>query len=508
MTSNSVQPLTTTGEVLSAGKSAPLVCDELNFAGREYSSSFPKFRKIMADNNQSSTVTPLATGITDVTFTIPADTVWNPAKSKLRGIYTPTQPGAAARFNMIHINAPVFINQIELFDDLQNYLQRVNFLNKATHMMAPYKTSMEDYLQKSTPVSPLDNTVPNYKSEWGGVLSPANRDSANNFRFNYAGAAAVGATSLGKRFISPLYLLIGGENTATPVINFSFKMSHICPNSIWSINKDLYYGPTRVLRLHLGLDKSTMYGFLSQAQAVPTLPAAMTGPGSFTSFWFECAIESDINVIAMIKKRFFERGLEYIVPYTKVLRSVQSNAGLQTAQIQVSRSDGYALKELYVSTYNSTESNSTAYDNTQITLVSASIAESFVALTSDTYGAKVPTFHTEWNAIQIQPAELNLALMDDWRYNEDFVEGSAIDNIDSYYFNWTWVEKFDQYGPLHKKEVNGVPVANIEGGFSLEDGAIQLYNFVNSNAPGALIYYFCVTTLKELKVNLESVYFA
>jgi len=494
----------------------PVHADELDISKRQLSSGFVKFRKITADNNLGINITPQTAGNTDVYFTVPADTVWCPGKCKFRGLYTPTA-GGAGRYNMIHINAPVFFNVCELYDDLNNYLQKANYVNKSTHMMAPWKASMSDYLQRSGPQTLAGViTSANRDEEWLGVPTPCNTGCDGSVRFNFQVAGVAGAASFGKRaYISPLYLLVGAVNDAGPEIPFSFRMADICPNSIWSMMKNIYYGPTRVLHIHLGLDQSTRYGFTSGDQDIPTAgAAALAGAGAFSNFWFECAIESDANVVANTKKLFFEQGISYLVPYTKVIRPTQSGQQ-QTAQVQISRADGIALKEIFVSTYNVTETGQTSFDNSQITLVATTVAGSWN--NPDTYGAKISTYHTEWNSIQIQPNELNLANMDDWRYNEEFLKGSSIDCIDSYYFNWSHAEIFDQHGPICRKEIAGIPVQNIMGGFSLADGAISLYNFVATVPAGAingytpsngLLHYIAVTTYKELKVNLETVYFA
>lgn len=444
-----------------------VVDDSLDYAKYSFTHRTYQLTKITQQTGLQTITIPVVGGIDSIFELLPK--VYNLSKSYIFG--TITMPEAPENnYNWMYADGITLSRQIQLYTRSGLYLADVNDACNYTNMVLRRETRDVDMLN-------YDKVVQNagtFNNIYEG-LYPSNSAANINYR-----PTANGLTSV-TNYMEPGYCLVGGEETATPIINFTINLDKI-KNTLLEHNKDIYFNG-EILYLRIVWALSTKIFFNSTSNTAPaTGVAAANAVVTITNLLFYLAVEVNPEIENMIKaKCASSEELQILTPYIYYSKLNLPSASTQNLTVRYNRAHGIKLLKIFWAAYNVNETSNTAYDH------------------DCKANAKVRTFYTMINNIRTTQYDYITSNYDDYMVKKEKLRGSSIFSSDEYYYNWVWVEDFTENNPVWKSTSSSVPKQNCIDGLDLTNEI--KYDIYSTTASLAFNHYIYAVTQKLLTIS-------
>lgn len=568
-----------TGEILSDLVTGP----EIDFRPKTYEHGSYRFNRLLPVQGPLSPSLS-STNVTVTTIELPAK-VFNLAKSVLRfSMQVPAQANSTTNGMWVHADTVACIDRLSLFTrsgvylaDLTNFNTFMKVTNKWTQskdelkandvgeMSAwganPTNTTWTNGFQTANS-PPLDlpqqlpfkkgiqninrtqlgaNTV-NVRAGAAATLTSvavganivvsAQNQAVQHSNYRKNGnqmPQAIGATGTVETTEQRYLFSVGRANTQAcgnnanfiTTLNYLIKFGQI-PHSIFSMNKDLYFGETLILQInwaptnriafqgtawHIragsGADDgttdlsvevhpaSTYLGYnnpndeatpiaADPAAAVVSAAPAFSPNQRFQLSNVECflAVESNRALIETIVRQMSTAGLRLLVPYTIAGKYTSTPSTTQNVQQRINRAWGRTLLRVYHSVFNNVETEIHAYNNYNVGGTST-----------------VQSFYSTLDNDRLQEVNLSCVTQDDYLFLQEMLKGTAIQSAAHYQSGWTWVDDWTGASPSeYRKTDNG------ECGLTLAQERLwQIY--MTMAAANAFNHYSFFVTQKMLTIT-------
>lgn len=185
----------------------------LKYGESSYDDIAYQFINVNPDNG-TNTVTIDSSQGQEIVFSIPSGTVHNPSKSYIEFTSTPTA-GGSSTFNYQWVNGFPFAQRVQVRLVSGQEFQLNDSLNNKLAVEMPIKTTREQ-LMKNDQVADGSGCMEGLCVTNGTITST----QPNQFAYHADGVATT------KNYTEKKELVVGGSNTATPVIKWRFDLSH------------------------------------------------------------------------------------------------------------------------------------------------------------------------------------------------------------------------------------------------------------------------------------------
>lgn len=410
--------------------------------------------------------------------------VFNYAHSILQWASTPTK---GTHYNWMYADGISHIRQLQLYTRSGLFLVDLNDVGNYTNMTLRRETKAEEMLT--------------YDKVAGGSgyfegLAPCDSLDTANLRPGYA--VATGSTT---SYLEPLYMVVGGDNTDTPVMNYQIPLSRF-KNTLLAIDKNMYFGG-EMLYLRIVWNNPSKIYFNTTANDGTRAGSAVGTGVAISNLMLYMAVEQNPVIEQELKAKVNSgEGFNLLVPY--VYQNKQTIQGsTQTITVKYNRAHGSKLLKIYWAPFNPAETNFSAYDHSNLTNANPPAQQ-----------GKITNFYTLINNIRTSQFNYNCT-GDDWMAQKLKLKGSCIFSSNEYYFNYVWVEDFTNNYSLVDKPLTPPEVNYIDGLDLNTEIKYDIYANINSSvalppsgstpAVVGLAHYVYAVCQKTLVVNSSGI---
>ena len=256
-------------------------------------------------------------------------------------------------------------------------------------------------------------------------------------------------------------------------------------NSIFSIDKNLYFGQLTYLKLYFGPLSKVCYSSDSNANPSAGAKISFSGLAAATvkiqNLQLMLAEECNQDLVTMIKNKVAMEGQSYMIPYVQAFKNANSGT-TQNINIQFNEGNGRTLMKVYHALYNNTEDLDIAYDHANTATVSGVV--------NSAANQKVFTYYTTLNGKRSQDITIDCTptgLFLDYMQHKKQLRGSILSNLNVYQYNWFHCDDFSDFGSRYDQDnkgelISGIPmsVAPLTWGFTgltMRSIALQHYTW-------------------------------
>lgn len=449
-----------------------VVSEELKYTKKDF--SHPKYKlHSLYPLSGLQTTTLNAAGGSEIIFQLPVK-VMNLSESILSFSYVPAG-NSVAGVHFSHLSPLSLIRQIQLYTQSGVYLADVYYVNKYLNTVFYPETKYTDF-------STNENVNDTSQNNYGIYTFPSNLLGASKDTRKYASRAVTNAAGALQAInyagvTSVDYkerMYFDAQDAAGFSINVQFPMKYLY-NTIFSLNKDLYFG--EVLQLRIVFDgRDSSYFEATAATDLSTGYAVESKDINVSNISFYCAIEQDLNVANQIISKINTTGLSIPIPYVYSYKTNLSSTS-QSLSLRFNRAHGKKLRRIYHAPFHNTETGVYSYMKDNLS------------------GSKtVSSFYTLLNNDRLQEFNVNCVLAQDYMLLKSKLKGSCYINTDTYQYTWFWCDDFTSEQPLCDKESQDIMMSS---GIDLSsEQKWDIYMTMN-NARNINHYNFAITE-KEL----------
>lgn len=378
----------------------------------------PKYRmdKILPQSGGQSATIGSAGGESTI-FELPV-ICQNLHRSLLRFDMTPAAQ-AATFYSWIFKDSACMIRQIQLLTRGGQYLCDLNDANIYTHITFKSHTKLSDMLAMDT-----------YSSDDGtGLFRCSSGLESSTDGSTFARRVAATPTDAYRAYIEAQYIEPGqSANAAVPTLSVTIPMKMIY-NTIFSLDKDLYFG--EVLQLRIVWGNRDRVGFkATSATDYDSAEVVFTADVNITNLSFWLAVETNPDICNVVKKQVESaEGLNVLHDFVYSNKRGFTSATSQNVIARYNRSQGMHLKKIIHAIYDSTESTKTAYEHSNLNQ------------------ARVQSFYTTLDSERLQQFNVTCSTYDDYNLLKDKLAGSCITDSNVYEFNWFWEDDWSDLVP-------------------------------------------------------------
>jgi hypothetical protein len=453
---------------------------EIEYAPKASSHGSYRMSKVLPLGNTTATLA--ASSTTEVQFEIP-NKVYNLSKSSLDFEMQILEGTTASTVNRIHNNGLAMFDRVSLYDRSGVYLMDITNCNTYSNCLNQY-------------VTPLDKMLTSDSSRGGATqaLSRANDMGHNNFKSNVddvtatpgvangANGTRVGpdgealAPSLSNSEICYFSQGVARDGTAAGQINvnFSIPLSEL-HHSICSLNKDLYFGQSLILRVHFAAVSRIGWSSTS-ATDLNTAVAAIANAVTLSGLQVNLAVEVSPPIVESIQNKVRGSGLELIIPYVYSYLFSSASGTSSNVQYRFNSGHGQRLLNVYHCVMNTGATSNVIYDK------------------SNQADDKIVSYQTSMDNVPLQEARPVCAEGDDFMLHRHLLEKSCIQNLNIYRFNKLHIDSWRQGPCASWKERDGVA-----DGLSLDNERIWASEFTTASA--AYRHFTFAIVQRNLKIN-------
>lgn len=328
---------------------------------------------------------------------------------------------------------------------------------------------------------------------------------------------AVGATGTIPRTEQRYLFGVGRANTQCTTtgnatyLNYLIKFGQI-PHSIFSVDKDLYFGETLILQINwapinrIGF-KGNAVEITAAAAAVPqtlyelhpaslylgntepvaavvantggTVLSATGGAVNFQMNNVTCylAVETNRMLIETIVRQMATSGLRMLVPYVTCNKYTSTAGTTQNVQQRLNRAWGRTLLRVYHSSFNLAETEIHAYNNYNVA------------------GANtILNFYTTLDNDRMQEVNLSCVTQDDYLFLQEMLKGTSFQSATHYQANWSWLDDWTGRSPSEYRRMD-------IGECGLTLAQERLWQIYMTTQSAALNHYSFFVTQKMLTIT-------
>jgi len=453
---------------------------EIEYAPKSSAHGSYRISKVLPLGN--STATLAASSTTEVQFEIP-NKVYNLSKSTLDFEMQLAESATGSAINRIHNNGLVMFDRVSLYDRSGVYLMDLTNCNSFSNCVNQY-------------VTPLDKMLSNDSSRGGATqaLARANDMGFNNFRNNVAVPTATPGVAnaangtrvgpngealinnLGSTEICYFSQGVARDGTAAGQINvnFSIPLSEL-HHSICSLDRDLYFGQSLILRVHFAA--VSRLGWVStSATDLNTGIAVLDGAVTLSNMQMNLAVEVSPPIVESIQNKVRGSGLELTIPYVYSYLFSSASGTSSNVQYRFNSGHGMRLLNVYHCVMNTGATSNVIYDK------------------SNQADDKIVSYQTSLDNVPLQESRPVCSEGDDYMLHKHLLEKSCIQNLNIYRFNKVHIDSWRQGPCASWKENDGV-----EDGLSLDNERIWNAEFTTASAAYRHFTFACIQ--RKLKIN-------
>ncbi|HRP36490.1 MAG TPA: hypothetical protein PLS50_01635 [Candidatus Dojkabacteria bacterium] len=259
--------------------------------------------------------------------------------------------------------------------------------------------------------------------------------------------------------VEPAYFNVGEDNTdVTYHIQFPLRL---IKNTLFSIDKNLFFGKASYLSLYFGTISKVCYQSNSNDNPSAGTKLPYTGNATISNIKLMLAVENNNDIKQLVMDKFNTKGISLTIPFV----FAQKNSNQNTNQVQnyeLNSGNGRSLIKVLHSIYNQRELLDTMYDRSNTDVI------------ADVYSAnnqKLFTYYTELNSRRIQDITLDCTTTSaspllDYMYHRRQLKGSISMNSNIYQYNWFHCDDFSDFGPSydhdnHGELISGIPLTSV-----------------------------------------------
>lgn len=451
-----------------------VIAPELDYKKKNYSYPVYKHSRILPQAG-TQTVAVSNSGGAESLFEIPTK-VFNLSQSYLSFIVNPGQ--LATKQNWMAADVFGYIRQIQLYTRGGLFLADIQNFDNYTKAVWKTDIKLEDFLTFDKTNSGGATTAA-LVSGFGQGIRPNNAAAATGtFGARYNNTAA------SVSFLEPQYVYTGSAvNTANPFLSFKLNLDLI-KNTIFSINKDLFFDEVVVMRVIWNGPGKYVWGADVGANPAANPVAFTTDGATINNLTLFVAIETNQDIVQQIMaKKNSGEGISLLVPYVYG-NKIGLTGDSQSVSLKYSRAHGIKLLKIYHQLNSQVENSNTAYD------------------TSNIADARVSSFYTLLNNNRLQEFDVTCANGDDWMLMREKLKGSLMLDSNVYKYNFVWIDDFSDYdAPIDRNESKD---DNLIRGIDLSSEQKWDFYMNKATAPANNHYTFAVT-LKMLIVNSNGI---
>ena len=173
------------------------------------------------------------------------------------------------------------------------------------------------------------------------------------------------------------------------------------------------------------------------------------------------AVETNQDLVTMIKNKVSTSGLSYIIPYVQSFK-INNSGPSQNVSIQLDQGNGRSLMKVYHAIYNSQEQLDTMYDRANSGTIGASVDIS----STNPYNQKVIQYYTQLNGKRNQDITIDCTSWSgnpflDYMSQKRQLRGSILSNSDIYQYNWFHCDDWSDFGPRYDQDNKGELISGI-----------------------------------------------
>jgi hypothetical protein len=408
-----------------------------------------------------------ATATSLIEWKIPANTVFNPARSTID--YQTQLAPLAANCNYAFADTFEICNSIQFCNASGMYLTDLQFANNYVNCARKLDTDLDDYLtQDITEGLARTEDVPT-----ANVYPPLVALPINNV---YTGVAAV-ARAAAIDADDARYAIVGATGLAT-VVARSVPLSCFTGTAL-GMDRDMIFPEDMYIRIQVA--PSSKIGYTATNANDPfTGAAAFATQPTITNLFLQLATQVDPVLEASVRAKFLAGGMSFLIPYVYGWRN-STAIGTASIQIQLNNQYGKLLKRLLHVPFNVSETLNVAYDHENMN------------------GSKITQYQTFLDSQPLQDSQLSCLQpvlngargMDDYREHRNLIRGSALTGSGSYYLNWFHCDSFSS--PKRGKVL--LPESNILEGLDL---SMPRSWTITATTAKALTHYTFGTFVREV----------
>lgn len=318
------------------------VSSQLDFSKHDLAKSDLRYHKL-TDRSGVSSLTMSASGGEQLTFSLPGGIAFNPARSYISFNYNAIAPGTAARYNHVRTDYLGFFSNIALTTQSGNQLENLQYPDGWTNIAWSTCVSLEDAL--------TNNIMADTTTFRSTDILAVNRVATQIY------PAGANLTTQGGAGLQMRWLVTGGNNDATPVLQVRFHLKYL-PHSLFAQDKSIYL--SEPVQLTFTMASYTRLGNFSNSDTDPASAnvTALAG-GALASINFQLATENNPAVVESLRQQVYSNGGLSILYDHPVVVKQSLATGAQSLIVRLNRSHGSRLKRCFTAVVTNTDATNT-----------------------------------------------------------------------------------------------------------------------------------------------------
>ena len=269
-------------------------------------------------------------------------------------------------------------------------------------------------------------------------------------------------------------------------------------NSIFAVDKDLFFNEVMVLRIVFNGTNRFCFttpntasltdpsgGGNNGASPPTTLAVAPAFNITFQNLMLYLATEQNAAIENELRLKVNSpEGLKILIPYIYTNKLGLPASSSQAVSVRYNRGHGIKLKKIYYSAFNTNENVNWSFDHSNLSNVGVA-------------GYKIQNFYTAIDNIRLQQYNIDCqnsnGQCQDWLEMQKYCKGSIIATSNMYQYNWFWLDDFSNAKSTSQKTQAGLSEDNMVQGLDLT--LEKKYDIIlnTNNILGLNHYCFAIT---------------
>lgn len=433
--------------------SSEIIDPVLDYSTYSYNHSTLHYRNVPPQS--AGDVTLSASSTSGPSSFVISSSVFNPAKSRITFELTFPDPGNTVSVAWIQANLLNTISRITLYDQNTSAIWAdINNVGNTYSMLSPAATKFDEFLHKSHPLDVLHNTAAESRLYPFEDIGKCGAINTNGYNIDTSAGAGTN-TTIGDLF--QIKNLIRGEDSEISLVQVSIPLSAF-KHSIFALDK-MIYCPSN-LQLDIYWSGFSTYAWEAASVTDPSSTPVALASGAITGsqLLLQLCTEGNTNVAAQVINKTMTSGLSMPVGYVS---SARYSIGTTTAHSFVlPLTAAYGRKILYAAfaPFNATETLATSKIHSRNSSANANLIDNYNSFINN-----VPI---------LTPAGFNVAQRgEDYIIaNKQYLEGSVIQNVNDYIYNWVHIDNFarTRLCDLDPTQVDGLDVTGQQANYSMQ----------------------------------------
>lgn len=410
---------------------------------RQLAYSHPDYKFSAVNPNTFGAPISLTSSQTPISMNIGPD-VFNLSESLVN--YTTTLPAVPNQYIWYHQNGFKEVSRIQFYSSSAQMMADIDGLQNYIDIVCKKELSADEFCSQDLELTGI-----------GPSNSPVNtRPALRNANILNVNTPALAANESSVNYTEPAYFKVGGFGLPV-TYNTSFPL-RLIKNTIFSMDKSLFYGQTTYLRLYFGPLAKVCYTSDTNASPSAGIKLSYVGAATISNLTLMLAIEGNTELVDIAKNVVNSGGQQIMIPYVSGFKN-PNNGARQNVSIQLDGGSGKYLSKVYHSVYNVLEDLDCAYDHSNNSTVSGVLSEA--------NNMKIQQYYTTLNTHRIQDITIDCTSAGpdlDYMQHKKQLRGSILANNNIYKYNWFHCDDFSAYGSEYDQHGTNDLIAGVKLG--------------------------------------------